>query len=383
MLLNWNGWLKNTRFSGLIITIFGTLNKFKMIDYGNDKKSAVQAKFDAQKIAFGPIMFQAARCLRSLGILKTLHENRKEGLNTNEVAEKCNISRYGAKVLIEAGISMEMVYVRNNKFFLTKTGWYILNDPLTIVNMDFVHDVNYKGFYYLEDSIKNGKPEGLKVFGQWPTVYEGLSQLPADVQKSWFDFDHYYSDNAFPEILAAIFESKPKRLLDVGGNTGKFAIICAKANPDIHITILDLPGQLEKARKAIEAEGLQKQIDLVAMNLLDHSVPYPVGYDAVWMSQFLDCFPPGDIVHLLEKAKKALGANGSIYILETYWDQQKYPASTYSLHATSLYFTCLANGTSQMYHTEDMYEMVKEANLKIDKEWSSIGVSHTLLKCKP
>jgi ubiquinone/menaquinone biosynthesis C-methylase UbiE len=352
-----------------------------MIDYGNDRKSAVDAKFDAQKIAFGPIMFQAARCLRSLEILKTLHEHRKEGLSIVEVAKNCNISRYGAKVLLEAGISMEMVFVRNNKFFLTKTGWYILNDPLTGVNIDFVHDVNYNGFFYLEDCIKNGKPEGLKVFGNWPTIYEGLSQLPADVQKSWFAFDHYYSDNAFPEILEAIFESKPKRLLDVGGNTGKFAIICAKFNPDVQITILDLPGQLEKARKEIESEGLHNRIELVAMNLLDHSVPYPTGYDAVWMSQFLDCFPPNDIVHLLEKANAAIDKNGSIYILETYWDQQKYPASTYSLHATSLYFTCMANGSSQMYHIEDMYEMVEESKLKIDKEWSNIGVSHTLLKC--
>jgi ubiquinone/menaquinone biosynthesis C-methylase UbiE len=352
-----------------------------MIDYGNDNKPAVQAKFDAQKIAFGPIMFQAARCLRSFGILQTLHDNRKEGLTIQETANKCKISKYGVKVLLEAAISMEMVYVRNNKFFLTKTGWFILNDPLTQVNIDFVHDVNYEGFFYLDESIKKGRPEGLKVFGQWPTVYEALSELPPQVQKSWFGFDHYYSDNTFNDILAAIFEPKPARMLDVGGNTGKFAIICAKYNPDVQITILDLPGQLKKAKEAIEAEGLQNRIDLVPINLLDHSVAYPQGFDAVWMSQFLDCFPPADIVQLLEKAKRALSKTGSIYILETYWDQQKYPASTYSLHATSLYFTCIANGTSQMYHTEDMVEMVKQASLKLDKEWPNIGVSHTLFKC--
>ena len=117
------------------------------------------------------------------------------------------------------------------------------------------------------------------------------------------------------------------------------------------------------------------------MNLLDHSVPYPTGFDAVWMSQFLDCFPPNDIVKLLEKAKKALNPDGSVYILETYWDRQKYDASTYSLHATSLYFTCLANGTSQMYHSEDMYKMINDANQKVIDEWDDIGVSHTLIKC--
>jgi ubiquinone/menaquinone biosynthesis C-methylase UbiE len=352
-----------------------------MNDYGNDNKSAVQAKFDAQKIAFGPIMFEAARVMRNLGILKFLHENRDDGLSKEEIAEKCKLPVYGVKVLLEAGLSIEIVYTQNNKYFLTKTGWFILNDPLTKVNIDFMHDVSYKPFFHLEESILNGKPEGLKVFGNWPTIYEALSKLPKEVQESWFAFDHYYSDTAFPEILSAIFEKKPKRLLDVGGNTGKFAILCAKSNPELHVTILDLPGQLEKARKAIIDENLQDRIDLVPINLLDHSIAYPKGFDVVWMSQFLDCFPQSDIVSLLEKAKNALNPGGNIYILELYWDKQKYQASTYSLHATSLYFTCIANGTSQMYHSTDMYELVKKAGLSISKEWENIGVSHTLFRC--
>lgn len=352
-----------------------------MDNYGNDKKSAVDAKFEAQKIAFGPIMFQAARSLRNLGILKILHENRKQGLSLQQVAVKCDLPRYGVKVLLEAGISLEMVFVKENLFFLTKTGWFVLNDPLTNVNIDFVHDVNYNGFFHLDESIRNTKPEGLKEFGAWDTIYEALSELPSNVQRSWFAFDHFYSDTAFPEIISLIFKSGPKRILDVGGNTGKFSILCAKHNPDVHLTILDLPGQLKKARHAIQEEGLEDRIDLIPINLLDHSTPYPVDFDAVWMSQFLDCFPPSDIVSLLKKARKALNSDGSIYILETYWDKQKYPASTYSLHATSLYFTCLANGNSQMYHSEDMHEMIKKANLSIADEIDHIGVSHSLIKC--
>ncbi len=50
------------------------------MNYGDDKKSAADSKYDAQRIAFGPIMFQAALTMRNLGVLKTLHENRKNGL---------------------------------------------------------------------------------------------------------------------------------------------------------------------------------------------------------------------------------------------------------------------------------------------------------------
>jgi hypothetical protein len=99
------------------------------------------------------------------------------------------------------------------------------------------------------------------------------------------------------------------------------------------------------------------------------------------MSQFLDCFSQEDIVKLIERAKEALSENGALYILETYWDNQKFEASTYSLHATSLYFTCMANGCSQMYHRDDMLKLIDKAGMKVKKEYENIGVSHTLLKC--
>ena len=115
-------------------------------NYGNDKKSALQAKSDAQKIAFAPIMFQAAKLLRDLKILSYLRSN-KEGKTIGEIAEYANISKYGTLVLLEAGLSLEMVMVKDDKYYLTKTGYFINVDQLTRVNMDFTHDVNYKDFF--------------------------------------------------------------------------------------------------------------------------------------------------------------------------------------------------------------------------------------------
>ena len=96
-----------------------------MLNYGTDKKRAVQAKYDAQKIAFAPIMFQAALALRNLGILE-LVKNSKEGITIEAVAEKLKLPVYGVKVLLEAGLSLEVVWVENDRFHLTKTGWFIL-----------------------------------------------------------------------------------------------------------------------------------------------------------------------------------------------------------------------------------------------------------------
>ncbi|RLD40958.1 MAG: SAM-dependent methyltransferase [Bacteroidetes bacterium] len=349
---------------------------------GTDKKTALQAKYDAQKIAFAPIMFQAAKAMRDLGILEYLLKSPQRSANTEEIAKALNLSVYGVKVLLEAGLSLEMVTMKDDKFYLSKTGYFILSDELTRVNMDFTQDVNYLGMSNLQDSIKNGKPEGLKVFGKWDTVYEALAELPPKVRESWFAFDHFYSDYAFPEVMPHLFNDNPKKILDVGGNTGKFSIFCAEHNPDVQMTILDLPGQVKEAMENIHEKGLNDRISTHALNLLDNAIPFPKNYDAIWMSQFLDCFSQEEILGLLKRAYEALDESNSLFILETYWDKQAFQASTYSLHATSLYFTAIANGNSQMYHSDDMVKLVEKSGLYIDTVYENIGVSHTLFKCK-
>ena len=169
--------------------------------FEKDKRSAFEAQSMAQWIAFGPVLFQVARVLRNTGILQAIDESA-DGLSIEEIAESRKLSVYGVRVLLESGLGMGLVIVNaNQKYFLARTGHFILHDALTTINMNFIHDVCYKGLFDLDKSIQSGKPEGLKELGSWDTIYEGLSQLEPQVQKSWFDFDHYFSDNAFPLVL--------------------------------------------------------------------------------------------------------------------------------------------------------------------------------------
>jgi hypothetical protein len=345
------------------------------------EKTAVEAKADAQRIAFGPIVFQATMAMRRLGILDKLYAN-PAGITAAEVARSLAISEYGIKVLLETGLSSGIVTLSDGRFTLTKTGHFLLKDELTTVNLNFVADVCYDGMRYLTDSIVEQKPKGLQVFGTWSTIYEGLSQLPEPVQASWLAFDHFYSDRAFPSVLRAVFERPIAKLLDVGGNTGKWALQCVAHDPHVQVTILDLPGQLEMAKRNIQAAGMSERISCHPIDLLNDAAAWPKGADAIWMSQFLDCFSAPQIVSLLKRGHAAMDANSSLYILETFWDRQQHEAAAFSLHNTSLYFTCMANGNSKMYHSDEMKECVAAAGLRIVREVDGVGVCHTLLECK-
>jgi 2-polyprenyl-3-methyl-5-hydroxy-6-metoxy-1,4-benzoquinol methylase len=350
--------------------------------FKKEKRTALEAIEYAQFIAHAPMVFQASRVLRDSGILKAIQDSKKVGLTLEEVVEKVKLPHYGVRVLLESGLGIGLVLFNDNKYTISKTGLFILNDNMTRVNMDFVQDVCYKGLYNLEDSIKNEKPEGLKVFGSWKTVYEALSQLPDFVQKSWFGFDHYYSDDAFPLVLPLVFKNKPKKLLDIGGNTGKWSIACANFDKDVQVTIVDLPGQVNMAKANIEKLGLSDRISFYETNILDENNKLPKGYDAIWMSQFLDCFSEKEIVSILNRCHEAINDDGFVFILEPFWDRQRFEAAAFSLQQTSLYFTTIANGNSQMYHSQVFLTCVRAAGFEVVEQVDQIGVSQTLLKCK-
>jgi len=343
---------------------------------------------NAQQIAFAPLTFQAARVALERGVLAAVEKSRKRGITIAEVAEAAGLERYAVRVLLEGCLSLDLVsyepterseHGAEGRYRLTLSGKLMLHDPLVGINMRFVHDVCYRGAFDLERAIDEKRPAGLEVFGSWPTIYAGLSELPVQVKKSWFDFDHVYSDGVFPVVAKQVLGARPKNLLDVGGNTGKWAVLCTGLDPDLRITILDHPGQLAVATRNAHEAGCADRIGAHPIDLLDHTQPFPLGYDAVWMSQCLDCFSEADIVEILRRGRAALAPGGVLYVLESFWDRQASEIGRNAVTALSLYFTCMANGTSRMYHSDDLRQCVEAAGLVLGSE-TELG-SHTLFSC--
>jgi ubiquinone/menaquinone biosynthesis C-methylase UbiE len=367
--------------------------------YGDDGIRAVDARAEAQKLAFAPLAFQAARSLRELGILRALSDAGEQGLSREEAAEKSGVPLYGAGVLLEMGLGLGLVKLapetqRKNggtgdkagqpdRFVLGKIGWFLLEDNMTAVNFDFVNDVCYKGAAELAESVRTGTPRGLAVFGGWPTIYEGLSALPEPAKKSWFAFDHFYSDIAFPEALPIVFAASPRpsRILDIGGNTGKWALECCRYDGAVRVTVADLPGQTAAVKQNAAGAGFSDRVTTWDCNVLDPASVLPSGYDVVWMSQFLDCFAPEDITFILKKIAAVCTSQTAVWVLEPLQDRQRFRTAAFSLQAASLYFTCMANGRSKMYRYDELRRAVEAGGFLLAEERHSLGSnSYSLLR---
>ncbi|QJD60356.1 SAM-dependent methyltransferase [Pseudomonas sp. gcc21] len=348
--------------------------------YEKDTLTALQAKEQAQKLAFAPIAFQAARSLDELGILTEL-DGASDGLDAAAIAARCGVSEYGVAVLLDMGLSAQIVTQDSERrYHLARLGHFLLHDGMTRANMGFTADVCYRAMSHLSEAIRSGTPAGLKELGDWPTIYEGLSRLPAEIRQSWLDFDHFYSDRAFPRLLKKVLGERPAHLIDIGGNTGKWALQCCAHDEQVQVTIVDLPGQIDLAMNNAHAAGYADRIHGHPLDILDLRQPLPTHGDVWWMSQFLDCFSPMEILGILRRVRTAMPADASVYILEMFWDCQDFEAAAYSLNATSLYFTCLANGNSRFYRSDEFLDIVREAGFSVAEQVNGIGLGHTLLR---
>ncbi len=345
-----------------------------------DRTTTVTAREAAQALAFGPLLFQAARALRDQGVLAAVGERGPEGATAKEVCAAVDLSDYATRLLLEAGLVARMLRLRGERYALTQVGRLVLSDPMTRVNMDFVHDVCYRPGFHLEQALREGRPAGLVEFGTWDTIYHGLSELPDHVRASWFAFDHFYSDGAFETAAARVLATEPRAILDVGGNTGRFARLCCARDPRVRVTIADLPGQLAEVEADPDLRRLGDRVQTVACDVLDPDVRLPDGHDVIWMSQFLDCFSEEQVESIAARAAAVMGADTRLYVLETFWDRQSHDAARLSVVATSLYFCAAANGKSKLYHSARMIECLRRGGLEVEAD-VPCGY-HTLLCCR-
>ena len=105
-----------------------------------------------------------------------------------------------------------------------------------------------------------------------------------------------------------------RRLLDVGGGVGSYAIALAQRYPALEATILELPEVVPWARDFVSEAGMG---DRIAVKPTDFLVdPLPSGYDAVLFANIFHDHPPAVNQGLLAKAYEALAPGDRVVVYE-------------------------------------------------------------------
>lgn len=87
----------------------------------NEKGGIAAALSEAQKLVFGPFIFQAVVAARRLGILKAFSEST-DPLTFKAVAQKCGLSEYAVEVTGDVLTAVGVLTPKAEGYVITKTG---------------------------------------------------------------------------------------------------------------------------------------------------------------------------------------------------------------------------------------------------------------------
>lgn len=112
--------------------------------YQQGSLSALDAISEAQRIAFAPMLFQAALCLRNMGVLTWLDKQGQHGATLENIIENSALNEYAASILLDMGLSGRIITHKEGYYYLTKfpcceyagrypftgRGGYLVDEPI-------------------------------------------------------------------------------------------------------------------------------------------------------------------------------------------------------------------------------------------------------------
>jgi len=105
-----------------------------------------------------------------------------------------------------------------------------------------------------------------------------------------------------------------RNMLDIGGNSGEFALQVCRSYPDIKAHVFDLPLVCEIGREHVKDKPEAGRISFIQGNALIDDLRGP--YDLIIFKSMLHDWPEKETAHFLARAGRALAPGGTLLIFE-------------------------------------------------------------------
>lgn len=154
--------------------------------------------------------------------------------------------------------------------------------------------------------------------------------------KRWMRFTTALTKYEAGACLSHYAFDRHERMLDVGGNSGEFALrICGQHN-GMRATVVDLPVVCEIGREHVRATPEAERISFVEGDALEE--PLPAGFDLVTFKSMLHDWPEPATERLISRAWRSLVPGGTLLIFEREPIEPGGAAPSYSMIPMLLFF---------------------------------------------
>lgn len=239
---------------------------------------------------------------------------------TSELAQATASDERGLELLLNALTALGLMEKQGDRYAATTFAAEYLSrtSPRYLGYIIMHHHHLMAGWSRLDESVRSGSPLRGRV------SHDGDESERESFEMGMFNLAMLIA----PHIVSSVDLQGRRRLLDLGGGPGTYAIHFCQANPQLTATVYDLPTTRPFAEKTIVSFGLSDRITFKEGDFISDDVP--VGFDVAWLSHILHGEGPEGCAVTLRRAVAALEPGGMLmvqeFILDDNMDSPLHPA---------------------------------------------------------
>jgi len=191
-----------------------------------------------------------------------------------------------------------------------------LSEPLlsagdSSVRLGLIHLANeeYRAWGDLLQTIKTGEPAFNRMFGERYAYYDRNSDAAGT-----FDDWMAMSSRQMADTIAQTYEFPDTgTVVDVGGGVGVLLAAVLKPRPALRGILLERGTVIDKARKTLEAEGVQSRCELIDG---DFRKAVPPGGDVYVLKNVLHDWRDAIALEILGACRRAMGRDARLVVIQ-------------------------------------------------------------------
>jgi SAM-dependent methyltransferase len=230
-------------------------------------------------------------------------------LTTVEIEQELGVPRRSAEMLVESAAALALIIPQGD-------GWRNSDDVSAFL-------VSERPGYMGETILFNARS-----YAPWGELAAALRKAGPTIKPEHFLGDDEGATRNFvlamhnramgvARCLVRMLDLQGrKRLLDVGGGPATYSRLLVEAHPELHSTVMDLPGVLAVATELLGGSTARDRVELRPGNMFTDD--FGSGFDAVLISGVMHRTEEESTVAILKKAAAALEPGGLLAISDLF-----------------------------------------------------------------
>jgi 2-polyprenyl-3-methyl-5-hydroxy-6-metoxy-1,4-benzoquinol methylase len=294
---------------------------------------------------YGMVAGQVVGIAQRLGVFAQLVEGPA---TAGRLAEELGLQVAGTRLLCENLAGMDILDQDGHTFSLSRRARKWLDpDSDTYIGTWLAHTTTYWEWYGdLERVVRDG--------GSFE-----IHREPAEEEEYWRLYitgQYELARLSAEEVAKAIrLPAGASALLDVAGAHGWFSAALCRRHPDLHATVLDLPGSARVGREIIARAGMSERVEHRDGDMFEADMGGP--YDGALIFDIIHHLTGEQIVALLERVRAAMRPGATVAVLDMFRSNRT--AERASAAALGLFFH-LTSG-ADLHTPQELADYLREA----------------------